>query len=235
MKDQTKQSKSSLLKFILFALLIGGILLASVMGWIDINRVTDWLTTIKNEPLAPLIFGLVYLAGVVLALPGAVLTLFAGATFGFWTGLLVTVIAANLGCIATFWLSRILGKGMVDRIAKPGKFVDKINGMLDKNGFLVMLYLRMIPAIPFNAINYAMGMTKIRFGTYALGNLVGMLPGTAVYIYLAASVVDIRDRPEGIIIPVLLLALLSVGTWFFQKKTKPAASKEKTETEGVSR
>jgi uncharacterized membrane protein YdjX (TVP38/TMEM64 family) len=222
MKDPTGKKNSPLLKFILFVVLIGILILASIMGWIDLNQITSWLTAIKNEPSAPFLFGLIYFAGVVLALPGAVLTLFAGATFGFWIGLVVTVVAANLGCMATFWLSRVLGQGMVDRIAKPGKFVDKINTMLDRNGFLVMLYLRLIPAIPFNAINYAMGMTKIKFGAYVLGNLVGMIPGTAVYIYLAASVVDIRSRPEGIIIPLALLVLLSVGTWFFKKKTSPA-------------
>ena len=110
---------------------------------------------------------------------------------------------------AAFVFSRYIGGEFVTGLVKD-KFstLDGYNTKLKENGFATMFILRLFPIFPFNGLNYAMGLTKIRFKDYFLGTLLGIIPGTFVYVNIGANVADWKS--PGFFIAVGLLVLLMV-------------------------
>ncbi len=190
--------------------------------------VTGLIESVRGSALAPLIFGALYVLAVVLVLPGLPMTLLAAPLFGFWQGLLIVVISANIGCTITFFISRYAGRNFVMKFIKSGTILDKANKQMEKNGFLYMLYLRMIPLFPFNIVNYVPGLTSISYLKYAVATLVGMLPGSAIYIYASYSASDVANNPWGLIISIGILVLFTVVTVIVSKRN---AKKEKQAAE----
>lgn len=205
--------------FILLAI-IAAVIFSPLKNYINIKKITDLIQSIKNMPYAPYVYILIYVLGVIFAVPGFALTIMAGPLFGFWLGSLLVVIASNLGCQITFLLARFMGKDFISRFIKEDSMADKLSNRLEKNGFIVMLYIRLIPLFPFNIINYVSGLTSIKHSSYALATIIGMLPGSLVYVYISVSVVDVKDNPIGLVISIVLLVLLTVGTTIWKRKQK---------------
>ncbi len=174
--------------------------------------VTGLIDSVRGSALAPLIFGALYVLAVILVLPGLPMTLLAAPLFGFWQGLLIVIIASNIGCTITFFISRFAGKNFVMRFIKSGTILDKANKQMEKNGFLYMLYLRMIPLFPFNIVNYVPGLTSISYIKYAIATFIGMVPGSAIYVYASFSASDVANNPWGLIISILILVLFTLVT-----------------------
>jgi uncharacterized membrane protein YdjX (TVP38/TMEM64 family) len=100
---------------------------------------------------------------------------------------LLTVLGTLLAALAAYWLVGFVGGGFVERHAhRPG--VAWVRGRLDHNGLLAMLSLRLIPAVPFCVMNYASGLAKVRVLPYAVGTVLGVLPGTVAVVVLGDAV-----------------------------------------------
>jgi uncharacterized membrane protein YdjX (TVP38/TMEM64 family) len=127
------------------------------------------------------IFFLVYVVVVALSLPGAaVMTLAAGALFGFWAGLVLVSFASSVGATLACFVARYLFRDWAQ--AKLGGWIERINRGIRREGAFYLFTMRLIPAIPFFAINLGMALTKMSLFTFYWVSQVGMLPGTAVYI-----------------------------------------------------
>lgn len=166
---------------------------------------------------AGLVYVLVYAVAPVVLVPASLLTVVAGALFGPFWGTVVVLIGANLGASAAFVSSRYFGswlQGRLDRV----RFlrIDVLNRRIEENGFLLMLFLRLVPLFPFVALNYALGLTRIRTIDYVLGTLVGMIPGTVVYVYLGSSLASLD--PLRITVAVLLFAVLIVASMYARRR-----------------
>jgi uncharacterized membrane protein YdjX (TVP38/TMEM64 family) len=61
-----------------------------------------------------------------------------------------------------------------------------IDAAVEREGWKLVLLLRLSPVFPFNVLNYALSLTRVPFGTYVLASFIGMLPGTALYVYLGS-------------------------------------------------
>ena len=138
---------------------------------------------------APLVFIGVYVLLTVLGLPMVILTFFAGFTFGALEGTLYVMIGANIGANIAFDLARYLGRDFVSRYIKGP--IDRIDRRLRNKGFLHMLQLRLIPVIPFNVLNFAAGLSGLRKLHFALATMIGITPGTFIYAYTAASLMQV--------------------------------------------
>ncbi|WP_084479351.1 TVP38/TMEM64 family protein [Nesterenkonia sp. AN1] len=132
----------------------------------------------------PLGFGAAYAALTLAPVPKNVLSIGAGVLFGFGPGLLIVYSAAMVGAAAAFWLGRALGREAVERFT--GTRVAKVEEVLLRHGFLAVVGVRLVPVLPFTAINYSAGLTALGWWPYLLGTLVGMIPGTASYLALGA-------------------------------------------------
>ncbi len=145
--------------------------------------------SIKGFWWAPLVFIGIYVVLTVLGVPMVILTFFAGFTFGVMNGTLYVLIGANIGANIAFDLARYLGRDFISRYIKGP--IDRIDRQLRNQGFLRMLQLRLIPIIPFNLLNFAAGMSGIRKLHYMLGTALGILPASFIYVYTAASLMQV--------------------------------------------
>ena len=169
----------------------------------------EWL---RGSTAAPLIYITVYAAATALAIPGSILTLAGGAMFGVLWGTVYTTIGANIGANAAFGIARYLGRNGVERLA--GSRLDALDRATESHGFRGLLTLRLIPAVPFNALNFGSGLTSIHWSTYATATVIGIFPGTLVYTIfadalLAGSQEASRDALVRVLVSGALLVLLS--------------------------
>ena len=140
----------------------------------------EWL---RASRAAPLLYIAIYAAATALAIPGSILTLAGGAMFGLVGGTIYTTIGANIGANAAFGVGRFLGRDGIRRLA--GDRLDALDRATENHGFRGLLTLRLIPAVPFNALNFGSGLTSIGWSTYAAATAVGIFPGTVVYTMFA--------------------------------------------------
>lgn len=143
------------------------------------------------------VFALVYVLATALLLPGSILTLGAGFAYGpVWGTLLVSpvsVVAASL----SFLLGRFVARDWVSRrVARDHRFA-AIDAAVGESGFKIVVLLRLSPVLPFNLLNYALGLTRVRLRDYVLGSWVGMLPGTVMYVYLGSLVTSASQLTRG--------------------------------------
>jgi pyruvate/2-oxoglutarate dehydrogenase complex dihydrolipoamide dehydrogenase (E3) component/uncharacterized membrane protein YdjX (TVP38/TMEM64 family) len=146
-----------------------------------------------------------------LSLPGAaVLTLVAGAIFGLVGATVLVSVASTIGATIAFLASRYLLRDWVhERFA--GR-LQSINEGVRKEGALYLFTLRLIPLVPFFAVNLAMGLTPIRTRTYVWVSQLGMLAGTIVFVNAGTQLASI-DSPAGILKPGLVAAFVLLGVF----------------------
>lgn len=144
---------------------------------------------------APLVFGLIYIAATVLALPGSALTIGGGLLFGTLWGTVINLTSATVGAVLAFLIARYLGRDVVTKLLRNQPKLAGLDEKICKNGFYSVLFLRLVPLFPFNALNYGLGLTKVTFKDYTLATAIGMLPGAFVYTSLGAvgRHVDFKD------------------------------------------
>lgn len=144
----------------------------------------------------PAVFVVAYSLAVVAFVPASLLTLAAGAIFGIQAGTAYVFVAATLGSSLAFLVSRYLARGAVEhRLAGNDRF-NAIDRAVGEQGRKIVLLLRLSPVFPFNLLNYALGLTRVRFGDYALAS-VGMLPGTLLYVYSGKVAGDVATLASG--------------------------------------
>jgi len=131
---------------------------------------------------APLVFILGYAVGTVAFAPGSLLTLASGAIFGLVWGTVYAWTGATLGACAAFLIARYVARGWVERKLEDRPRFRALDGSIGRDGGKIVALLRLAPVFPFVLLNYALGLTKVRFVHYALACL-AMAPGTLLYVY----------------------------------------------------
>ena len=196
------------------------IVLSPAKDYIDINKAIDLLHKVKDKESAPYIFLSIYIGGMIFFLPTLLLTLIAAPLFGFWKGVLLVIIATNTGCQLIFFVTRFLAREKVKKFIKKKALFDKMSKKLENDGFMVLLYLRMFPVIPFHVVNYLSGLTPISYKDYSIATFLGLLPGIVMYVYLSSTATNIRDNPMGVIISFAILALFGIIFFLIKRKRK---------------
>ncbi len=188
-----------------------GLGLHRYVAWDYLRSHLDQLRTdvAQHLLLALLLFFAAYAAVTALSLPVATaLGLIAGALFGRWLGTAVVSLAATLGATVAFLGSRYLLRDWVGR--RFGDRLAAVNRGVERDGAYYLLTLRLVPAFPFFVVNLVMGLTPMRAWTFAWVSLLGMLPGTFLYVNAGTELSHI-DSPRGILSPGLWLALALLG------------------------
>lgn len=145
---------------------------------------------------APIVFIAGYAVAVVAFVPGSLLTLAAGAIFGLAEGVAYVMLAATLGAAGAFLVARHLARPAIERrIAGNARFA-AIDRAVAGQGRRIVFLLRLSPAFPFNLLNYALGLTQVRFADYLIASL-GMLPGTLLYVYYGKLAGEVAALASG--------------------------------------
>ena len=133
-------------------------------------------------PAAPIAFILIYASAVVALIPASLLTIAGGAVFGLIRGVIYSLIGATLGSTAAFLIGRYVARRLVaKRLAAMPRFV-AIERAVSARGRRIVFLLRLSPVIPFNFLNYALGLTTISVWDFVMASL-GTVPGAFVYSY----------------------------------------------------
>jgi uncharacterized membrane protein YdjX (TVP38/TMEM64 family) len=143
----------------------------------------------------PLVFVVLEAAITLLFLPRAAGAVVAGALFGIAAGTLLTWLAMMLGAVVAFWIGRAgrraggqLGRFASDRRrARIGPWVERLNRWMERRGSIAVLYSRLIPGMPFTSINYAAGMTTMRWRPFVVATALGVLPNAYLLVALGGS------------------------------------------------
>ncbi|HKR65705.1 MAG TPA: VTT domain-containing protein [Thermoanaerobaculia bacterium] len=135
----------------------------------------------------PLAFIAVFAAGCVVALPASVFVVAAGFIWGWAMGGLYSILGGVLGAVASFYVGRFVGEGLLERFGRAGKAVAR---QVDHAGFRSMLVLRYIPGIPFAVLNYGAGVARVRFVDYFFSTLIGVVPSMFVFAYCADALLN---------------------------------------------
>ena len=145
-----------------------------------LDRFVEWVEGLGT--LGPIVFMLGYVVATVAFIPGSVLTLAAGAIFGLGQGVIYVMIGATTGASLAFLLARFVAReAIAQRVAGNPRFA-AIDRAVGREGFKIVVLLRLSPVFPFNMLNYGLGLTNVRFTDYVAASI-GMLPGSLLYTY----------------------------------------------------
>lgn len=136
------------------------------------------------------LFGAAYVLAEVALVPGSLLTLAAGFAFGPIKGLLVVSPASVIAATIAFGLSRTLLRSWARRRIDRSALGRAVSAGVHENSFKLVLLLRLSPVIPFNLLNYALGLSDVPVTRYVAASFIGMLPGTFLYVYLGSLASD---------------------------------------------
>lgn len=180
----------------------------TVGGLVGVPDLEQFRTGIASAgPAGPALFVLLYAVATLAPVPKNVLATVAGVLFGLVLGIVVVLLAALLGALAAFALGRALGRDAVERIT--GARVARVDALLRRRGLLAVIGVRLVPVLPFTAINYAAGLTGVRTRDYLIGTALGIIPGTIAFVALGTYGTSPGSWP--FLLAVIVLVVLTAG------------------------
>jgi uncharacterized membrane protein YdjX (TVP38/TMEM64 family) len=159
-------------------------------------------------PWTPILFVVMYAFATVLFVPGSVLTLAGGALFGPIWGTLWNLTGATLGATLAFVIARYVASDWVAE--RSSERLGRLIRGVEEEGWRFVAFVRLVPLLPFNLVNHAFGLTRIRLREYVLASLMCMAPGALAYTYLGYAGREAASGQAGVVSKSLFaLALLA--------------------------
>jgi uncharacterized membrane protein YdjX (TVP38/TMEM64 family) len=205
------KSKTTILAIALFCI-VATVVGIYLLGGINQQQLQLWLQ--QMGMWAPIIYILVYAIATIFILPSTPLNLSGGAIFGSVWGTVWTSIAAVLAAVLSFGFSRTVGRKFVEQ-KLAGKW-QSLDREMEQGGFFYMFAIRLLPLIPYGMVNFAAGLTSIKFRDYFFGTLLGTVPGILPFVMMGAGLTALK---QGNVLPILVaLALIGMlvgtATWY---------------------
>jgi pyruvate/2-oxoglutarate dehydrogenase complex dihydrolipoamide dehydrogenase (E3) component/uncharacterized membrane protein YdjX (TVP38/TMEM64 family) len=226
------------------AILLAVLLVGVGVGFLFLP-VRDWFMTLEDQvkslgSIGPIAVAVAYAVTTVLFVPGSALTIGSGTLFGLKTGFLVVLVGANVGALCAFLLARTFLREKVAHWAEGNPRFRALDRAIGREGFKMVLLSRLSPVFPFTLLNYFLGLTAVRTGSYIVANLLGMLPGIFLYVYIGAAARDALagEMPAGagvfqqVLKYVGLLATIAVVV--FVTRIARRAMREAEQIEGLA-
>lgn len=138
--------------------------------------------------LGPAAFVFAYVVLTVALVPGTIPSLTAGALFGPVWGSLLVIAGATAGAVGAFEVARRIGRQRTRRLV--GERVLRADARVQRRGVSGVIGLRLLPVVPFNALNYAFGLSSVRRRDHVIGTAIGIVPGSVAFVALGDSIAD---------------------------------------------
>lgn len=208
--------KRKTIKFaLLMIFILGAFFLVRYTGataYLDAARMRAWIEGYGFW--GPVIYILFYSIAPVLMLPGLPITVVGGILFGPVWGTVYVAIGATTGASLAFLVARYMGREWVEGMIKSTRLAE-LDSQVQRKGWKIVAFTRLIPLFPFNFLNYAYGLTGIRFSHYLFATFFFMLPGIVAYVVFSSSILDLfsgRVSPAFIIglVLVVIVSLLPI-------------------------
>lgn len=183
-------------------ILIGTAYLAGLDSYLSLRSIAEHRELLKDFAANHLVFALllyvaIYIGVVGLSLPGAAfLSVVGGFLFGWWLSAPVTVGAATVGAVIVFEIVKSsIGKTVAER---AGPTARKLSEGFARDAFNYLLFLRLVPAIPFFVVNAVAGISGVALRTFAAATVIGIIPGSIAFAYLGTGLDSIIDAQTDI-------------------------------------
>jgi uncharacterized membrane protein YdjX (TVP38/TMEM64 family)/Fe-S oxidoreductase len=221
--DDNRKKGGMLKRVIVILLLIAAIFAIRFTGATRYLQQDELRTLIHGYgALAPILYMLFYTLAPALFLPGLPITIAGGILFGPFWGVVYTITSATAGACVAFLISRYVARGWIEQKLRSPRWRQLDEGV-EKHGWKIVAVTRLIPLFPFNLLNYAFGLSKIKFVHYALSTFFCMLPACIAFIVFSSSLLDLfrgRVSPAFIIGLVLLILVSLIPALYNRLKDK---------------
>lgn len=210
-----KQRFFLLLTFIIAA--IASIKFTGLDKYLDQEMLRAWIAACGAW--GPVIYIIVYSIAPSLMLPGLPITVAGGIIFGPIYGIIYTSIGATIGASIAFLVARYMGRGWIEAKLKGSKWKE-LDSEVERQGWKIVAFTRLIPLFPFNMLNYAFGLTRIRFSHYAAASFVFMLPGIIAYVVFSSSLLNLLkgNVSREFLIGLILIVIISLVPIIYKKR-----------------
>jgi uncharacterized membrane protein YdjX (TVP38/TMEM64 family) len=200
-EQRTKRSWKPLMILALLVVVVAGVQLSGASRYLQQEKLQALIAS--SGALAPAIYILIYALAPVLFLPGLPLTVVGGILFGPVWGVVYAITGATIGASLAFLVARYVARDWV--AAKlTGPRWGKLDEEVARHGWKVVAFTRLIPAFPFNLLNYAFGLTRISFAQYVVTSFVCMLPACIAFIVFSSSLLGLIT---GTVSPTALIGI----------------------------
>lgn len=215
--------KKGTLKFILLVVFIAvafiSVRFLGLGEYLDRERLRVWVDGFGFW--GPLVYILIYSIAPALMMPGLALTVVGGVLFGPVLGSVYVMAGATIGASVAFLVARKMGRQWVEGVLKGSRFED-LDAKVERQGWKIVAFTRLIPLFPFNFLNYAFGLTSIRFTHYLIATFIFMIPGAVAYVVFSSSILDLfkGDVSVEFIVGAFLVVGISLSTYLYKKYKK---------------
>lgn len=182
-------ARQSRVLWLLTAVLLAALTWGSVA---ERERLAPWLDSLRGSgPAGVALFVVVYAVTTVVGVPATFMTLAGGFAWGPVWGTLAVWPGAVLGALGAYALARtLLRDSVAARVAADPRLL-AIDRAVGAEGGRLVLLLRLSPAVPFNALNFALGVTSLGWRDYTVATAIGIIPGCALYAWFGSTMSDV--------------------------------------------
>jgi uncharacterized membrane protein YdjX (TVP38/TMEM64 family) len=198
-------------------LVFGAGLMSMFHSEIDAILLGHWIG--NNQFAGSITFILLFAGTTVLLVPGLFFTLAGGVIFGPFLGTLFNLIGATIGACLSFLISRYIASDWIEK-----KFSDRINNIsfgVENGGWQFIAFLRLAPVMPFFLVNYILGLTKIKFSTYAFTTAISLIPSVFTITYIGhlghETVIDKETLVTNTVVALSFISVLIFTPYFLRK------------------
>ena len=226
-RTETGSKKPSLAKPIaLFAVLLAFIVLARVFDLGGrVGELRAWILSLGSW--GPFVYILIYIAAVVLAVPGSAVTVVAGVLFGSIRGIAIVSAGSTIGAALAFLIARHVARDAVARRFETNAKFQSLDRLTRDHGAVIVAITRLVPLFPFNLLNFGFGLTHVRFRTYVFWSWLCMLPGTVLYVVGSDAVsTAVAQRRIPWVLIFVLVAVAALLTVLVREARKKLREKE---------
>ena len=173
----------------LVLLILVAVILLPVHEWVLIG--TKW--TNSHPTLAWVVYIAAYTAATILIIPGTILTVTAGFLFGVPIGVALVSVGSLSGASCAFLIGRFLARNWAKSRMRSFQKFKTLDIATRHKGFIIVLLTRLSPLFPFNLLNYAFGLTAVRFRDYVLASWIGMTPAIVLYVSIGSATKNVTE------------------------------------------
>ncbi|HEY0371690.1 MAG TPA: VTT domain-containing protein [Thermoanaerobaculia bacterium] len=195
--------------FVVLAAAVVGIYLSPAREHLTRENMRLFVGELRGVWYGPLIFIGAFTLACVFALPASVFVLAAGFIWGWFLGGVYSIVGGLLGAVASFYVGRFVGAGLLDKFGRVGRAVAK---QVDHATFRSLVAMRFIPGIPFAVLNYGAGVAGVRIRDFVSSTFVGIIPPMFVFAYCADALFN-GSMTEGdavIRLSIVLVLMLAI-------------------------
>lgn len=174
--------------------------------------IKNWIQSLGAA--GPVVYILIYTVRPVILFPASILSLAGGLAFGPVSGFLYTLAGASGGAMLAYFLSKQFGRKIIPDSGR----IDTVKKAIEKNGFLYVLLLRLLPIVNFDLISYVAGLASIRWFSFLMATILGIIPGTFAYNFLGSSFT--ADNRSTLYIAIAIFAVMALLPLLFRKRVK---------------